>query len=152
MRESDERGVTYTEVLVAMVIIVVAVIPAIEALQTAMLGAAVRESFSAEHYAATARMEEVLAEQHLALVAAAAAAGDHLTPSAYSDAAGTPVRRLVFLGLYDADNADGDSNPFTVFDPDLDGDSDPFSNYTGLIWVQVRIDGSVTGFESLASQ
>lgn len=148
MRQS---GLTYVEVLIATVIIVVALVPALDALHTEMLGTQIYRSSSTEHYAAAARMEELLAEQYGALVSAAAAAGDQLTPSSYSDAPATPNRRLVFLGLYDADNADGDNDSFTVPDPNLDGDNDPFTGFNGLVWVRVAIDGSAATLESLSA-
>ena len=146
-----QGGLTYVEMLIAMVIIVVALVPALEALHTGMLGTQIYQSSTTEYYAATARMEELLAEQHGALVVAAAKAGDQLTPSTYSDAPATPNRRLVFLGLYDADNADGDDDLFTVPDPNLDGDNDPFTGFTGLVWVRVAVEGSATDLESLAA-
>ena len=134
-----------------MVIIVVALVPALEALHTGMLGTQIYQSSSTAHYGATARMVELLAEQYGALVSAAAAAGDQLTPSSYSDAPATPERRLVFLGLYDADNADGDNDWFTVADPNLDGDNDPFTGFTGLVWVRVEVERSAAAHESLSA-
>jgi len=151
LARSRQIGLTYIEVLIAMVLIALALIPALDALSTGMLGTTIYRSSSAEHYAATSIMEELLAEQHGVLVSAAAAAGDQLTPSSYSDAPATPNRRLVFLGLYDADNADGDNNLFTVLDPNFDGDNDPFTGFTGLVWVRVEIEGSITAFESLSA-
>jgi hypothetical protein len=148
MRQS---GLTYVEVLIATVIIVVALVPALEALHTGMLGTQIYTSSSTGHYAATAKMEELLAEQYSALVLAAAAAGDQLTPSSYSDAPATPNRRLVFLGLYDADNADGDNDLFTVLDPNLDGDNNPFTGFTGLVWIRVEVEGSAVALESLSA-
>ena len=146
-----QRGLTYVEVLIAMAIIAVALVPALEALHTGMLGTAVLQSSSSQHYAATARMEEVLAEQHGALVTAAALAGTPTTPSIYSDPVASTDRRIVFVALYDADNLDGDDNVFTVLDPNLDGDNDPFTGFTGLIWVRVEVEGSTTAFESLVA-
>lgn len=146
-----QKGLTYIEVLVAMALIAVALVPALEALQTGILGARIVLTESEEHYRAMARMEEALAEQHGSLVAGAADAGSPFTPSNFSDTPGTPMRRLVFLGLYDADDADGDSDVFTVPDPDLDGDNNPFTSYTGLVWVRVEIEGSAAGLESLAA-
>ena len=96
-------------------------------------------------------MEQVLAEPHSALILAAAEAGNAMTPSSYSDAPLSPQRSLVFLGLYDADDKDGDKDPFTVPDPDLDADNNPFTNYTGLIWVRVEIEGSIVHVESLSA-
>lgn len=142
---------TYIEVMVAAALIAIALVPAMDALQTGMLGARIFESSSNEHYAVLARMEEVLAEPYSALTAAAATAGNPKTPGSYSDAPGTPGRRLVFLGLYDANNADGDNDMFTVLDPDLDGDSNPYTAYSGLLWVRVAVEGSVTSLESLTS-
>ena len=74
-----QHGLTYIEVLIAVFVIVVALVPALEALHTGMLGTEIYQSTSAEHYAATAKMEELLTEQHSALIAAAAAAGVAIT-------------------------------------------------------------------------
>ena len=147
-----QEGLTYIEVLIAAALIAIAVLPAMDALYTGMLGSDVYESTSAEHYAALAKMEEVLAEPQSLLLTAAAAVGDENTPSSsYSDAAGTPDRRLVFVALYDADDSDGDGNVLTVPDPKTDGDNDPYTSYVGLLWVRVEVEGSVTFLESLSA-
>lgn len=146
-----QSGLTYVEVMIATAIIAVALVPAIEALHTSLLGAEVYESSTAEHYAALSKMEEVLSEPHSALIVAAAESGKAIIRSSYSDAPGTPIRNLVFLSLYDTENKDSDGNVFTVADPNLDGDDDPYTNYTGLIWVRVKVDGSITHLESLSA-
>lgn len=146
-----QSGLTYIEVMVAAMLIVIALIPAVEALHSGMLGSTILETSSNEHYAALARMEETLAETFAALTSAAAVAGSKSTPSSYSDAAGAPGRRLVFIALYDADNDDGDGDVFTVPDPNFDGDNNPYTGYIGLLWVRVEVEGSVTALESLAA-
>jgi len=146
-----QSGLTLVEVLVAAVLIMAVLMPAVEALRTGMLGSEVLRSTSGEHYAVLSRMEEVLAEPYGTLTSAAAAAGSESTPSSYSDAAGPPDRRLVFVALYDAANADGDGNVFTVLDPDLDGDGSPYTGYAGLLWVRVEVEGSITTLESLVA-
>jgi len=149
---SRQEGLTYIEVLIAAALITIAVLPAMDALYTGMLGSDVYDSTSAEHYATLAKMEEMLAEPQSLLLTAAAATGHAKTPSnLYSDAAGTPNRRLVYIALYDADNVDGDGDFFTVPDPNTDGDNDPYTGYAGLLWVRVEIEGSVTFLESLSA-
>ena len=54
-------------------------------------------------------------------------------------------------GLIDADDRDGDGNPFTVPDPNLDGDNDLYTGYVGPLWLRVEIEGSVTAFETLTA-
>ena len=137
--------------MVATVLIAIALVPAMDALYTGTLGADIYEGSSSEHYASLALMEEVLAEPFSMLTSAAAVAGSQSAPSSYSDAAGTQGRRLVFIALYDADDADGDSNVFTVLDPNLDGDNNPYTGYTGLLWVRVEVEGSITTLESLTA-
>jgi Tfp pilus assembly protein PilE len=146
-----QSGLTLVEVLIASVLLMVVLVPAIEALHTGMLGNDVLQSTSSEHYAVLSEMEEVLAEPYGSLLGAAAAAGNETTPSSYSDAAGPPGRRLVYVALYDASDADGDNNFFTVLDADLDGDNDPYTGYDDLLWVRVEIDGSITYLESLVA-
>jgi len=146
-----QSGLTYIEVMVATVLIAIALLPAMDGLYTAMRGNDVYESSSRQHYAALALMEDVLAEPFSLLTSAAAAAGSQSTPSSYSDTAGMPDRRLVFVALYDADNADSDGNLFTVPDPNLDGDNNPYTGYAGLLWVRVEVEGSVISLESLTA-
>lgn len=151
MSRARQSGLTLVEVLVAAVLLAVVLVPAIDALRTGMLGAEVHATTASNHYAALSRMEEVLAEPHSLLLTAAGTAGNYKTPTAYSDTAGSAQRRLVFIGLYDADDLDGDGNPFTVPDPNLDGDNDPYTGYVGPLWLRVEIEGSVTAFETLTA-
>lgn len=150
--QKRQRGLTYVEVMVAAMLLMIALIPAVEALYGGLHGSRVLDSTSAEHYAVLAKMEEVLAEPIGSLTIAAAAAGSQTMPSSYSDAAGQPDRRLVFIALYDAENADGDGDVFTVMDPNLDGDNDPYTGYPGVIWVRTEVEASVTSLESLVAQ
>lgn len=147
-----QSGLTLVEVLVAALLIMIALVPAVEALHTGLLGREVFESSASEHYTVLSRMEELLAEPYGALTSAAAAAGSQSTVSSYSDASGQPDRRLVFIALYDANNADGDGNLFSVLDDNLDGDNDPYTGYDELLWVRVEVEGSNTALESLVGQ
>ena len=147
-----QSGLTYIEVMIATALVAIALLPAMDGLYTSMRGSDVVESSSNEHYAALALMEDVLAEPFSMLTAAAAGAGDGVTPSSYSDGSGAPARRLVFIALYDADNSDGDGDVFTVLDHNADKDNDPYTGYEGLLWVRVEIEGSVTSLESLTAR
>jgi Tfp pilus assembly protein PilV len=132
-------GLTLTEVLVATVILVIALVPAMEALQPAVLGSAIHQSRTQLHYHLLAKLQEVLAQPFSALDDEAQAINDHTVASVvYSDVATAPERRLVFLSRYDADNADGNGNFFDGTD-------------AGLIWVRVTIQGTDQAIESLTS-
>ena len=133
-----ERGFSYAEVLVAITLVAVTLIPTLEALQTGIQGAGIHESHTVNQHQLFAKMEEVLAEPIEALDAAAQAAGNASTPTNYSDTAGTPNRRLVFLSRYDGDNADADDDPFTDVDD-------------GFIWVRVEIEATVHTMETLTN-
>ena len=150
-----QAGISLVEVLVATVLLAVALVPMLDALQTGIQGAAIHESAATDHYQLLARMEEVLAEPFSNLQSAAAAAGNKNTPTSYSDVPGVPQRRLVYLSFYDAANSDADNDPFTIADANSDADNDP---YTGtdvdidLLWVHVEIEGSVQIRETLTSR
>ncbi len=146
---SAQTGLTYIEVMVAAALIAIALVPAVEALHTGILGSDVQRTVVDDHYAALAKMEEVLAERYSALVDVAAITADPTTPNSYSDAAGTLNRRLIYVAPYDADNSDGDNNVYTVPDPNLDGDSNLYTGYNELLWVRVEVEGSITALESL---
>lgn len=135
-RHRYQRGLTLVEVLVAIVLLSVVLVPAIRALQTGILGSGVHADVTASHLRLTSRVEELLAEPFGDLSDAAIAAGAPTNPSSYSEPAGPPDRLLVYLALYDGDNADGDNDPFTSGDPDL-------------IWMRVDVDGTVHTLETI---
>ena len=135
-------GLSYIEVLISILLIVVTLVPAMQALYPAVAGAGTNESRVEDHYQLAGRLEELLAESFADLDAAATAAGGETTPTSYSDtvtyADGRQITRNVFLSRYDADNADTDNNPFT-------GTED------SLLWMRVEIAGSADGLETLLS-
>lgn len=132
----QECGLTLVEVLVAVVLLAIALVPAMHALQTGVVGAEVHRDVAANHYRLTSRLEELLAEPFEDLSDAAIAAGSPTTATNYSDAAGPPGRLLVYLSLYDGDNADADDDPFTGTDPDL-------------LWVRVDIEDTVHTLQTI---
>lgn len=138
-RNSKQAGLTLVEVLVAVVLLAILLVPAIQALQTGVVGADVHGDVASSHFRLTSRLEEVLAEPFVDLANAALAAGAATTESSYSDAAGPPGRVLVFLSLYDGDNADADNNPFTGTDDDL-------------IWARVDIEDSVYTMQTVIAR
>ena len=130
-------GFAYAEVIVATLLLAIALVPALEALQLSVLGVAVHESRTVLHRHLTSRMEEVLAEPFAALEAAEIAAGG--APSSYSDPVASADRRLVTLSRYDGDNADADGDPFTGTDEDL-------------LWIRAEIENSPHVVESLTAR
>ncbi len=143
-----QQGFSYVEVLIASVLIAVALVPALNALQTGMLSASVHQTLTSQYYLQVRKMEELQAEPFIALLAAAKTAVNYTTASIYSDAAGTADRSLVYIALYDAD-----ANPFTITDANKDGDNDPYTGDTAnLLWVKVVIEGNAQGLETLISR
>ncbi|MDH3589122.1 MAG: prepilin-type N-terminal cleavage/methylation domain-containing protein [Gammaproteobacteria bacterium] len=136
IRWRAQTGLTLVEVLVTIVLLSVLLVPAIQALRTGVTGTGIHADVAAAHYRVTSRLEELLAEPFSELVDAAMAAGAPTVLSSYSDAAGPPGRMLVYLSLYDGDNADADGNPFTGVDPDL-------------LWIRVDIEGSVHTLQTI---
>lgn len=134
-----QSGLTLVEVLVSMVLLSILLIPAIQAIQTGVAGADVHADVTTSNYRIASRLEELLAEPFPELSDAAIAAGSPTTPSNYSEAAGPPARVLVYLSLYDGDNADADDNVFTGTDPDL-------------LWVRVEIENSVFSLETVTAR
>jgi len=128
------RGFSYVEVIVAMLIVAAALVPALEALRPGLAGAAAERTYSVNQQRLKARMEEVLANDFRVLDAAAMAAGNSATATvaAYSDAAGTPDRLLTTMYRYD-----GASQTATD---------------TGLLRVRIAIEGSALALETLKSR
>ena len=145
---SRSNGFSYIEVLIATVVMAVALVPALEALQTGILSTDIQQSRAIQYYQRLQKMAELQAESYGNLLAAAKLAGNQTTATSYSDASGSSNRRLVYIALYDAD-----TNSFTISDPDTDGDSDPYTgSSSNLLWLQVVTEGSLPGFEVLLSR
>ncbi len=139
MKARSQRGLTYVEILIATFILLIGLVPALDALRSAVTGTAVSDAYVAAQFRLSGRLEEILAEPFSDLDTAAEAAGSATTPSSYSEAPGTPGRLLIFLARYDGDNLDTDDNPFTGGDE-------------GLVWAQAAIEGTPYSIETLLSQ
>jgi len=133
-----QRGALYAEVLVAVAILAFALVPVGNAIYAGLRASGGHQDAAVEHFSLISRMEELRAEPYGALEAAALAAGNWKVATTYSDAPGTP-RRLVYLSHYDADDTDADGNPFTGTEPDL-------------LWLQVAIEGTDHGLETLIAR
>jgi len=132
-------GFSYVEVLIAMVLVAVCLVPAMDALQTGIRGSAALGDFSSDRFGILEKMEEVLAEPFGDLESAAVAAGGATVATSYSDDAGTPGRRIVYIAPYDGDDADDDGDPFTGGDD-------------GLLWVRVAAEASGVAVQSLTNR
>ena len=139
MYPKRHKGFSYIEVLIATVLIAITLVPALDALQGAMLGSAMHENATSQQYHLQSKLEEVLAKSFDELDAAAVIAGDHTVVTSFSDSIGATDRRLVYLSKYDGDNADSDNNYFTGVDKDL-------------LWVRVEIENTSYSFETLSNK
>ncbi len=135
-RSRPQSGLTLIEVVVAIALLAVVLIPAMNALRDSAGYSDVHADITDAHFLLASRMEDLLAEPFTEL--ADAAAGPSL-PSSYSDPGGTPGRLLVYLSNYDGDNADADDDPFTGTDADL-------------LWIRVELAGSVHALETLSAE
>ncbi len=125
-RRHLQAGLSYAEVLLAVAVLAIGLVPALESLQAAFAGTAVHEELRDRQQQIANRMELIAAEHISSLDEAAQTAGSETVASSYSDPAG-PERVLVFLSRYDGDNADGDDDSFSGTDE-------------GLIWVRVAVE------------
>ena len=131
-----QAGFSYVEVLVATVLIVSTLIPAMDALHSGVNASGIYQQRVSDHYYLTSLMEEVLAEPFDSLDAAA---GAPTTVSSYSDTGGGSNRRIVYLSRYDGDNADADNDPFTGTDADL-------------LWLRVEYENSNDRIDTLIAR
>lgn len=134
-----QHGLTYLEILVATLILVIGLVPALDALRNAVIGTGSNDAYVVAQHRLGGRLESMLAEPFADLDAAGEAAGSPTTPTSFSEPGGTPGRLLVFIARYDGDNADADSNPFTGGDE-------------GLLWIQAAIENSPYALETLVAQ
>lgn len=102
-----QRGFSYVEVLLSVVLLAVLLVPALEALQTAVAGNQ-NAALVGRHLALQDKMERVLSRPFADLYAQTYAPGGNTTTSvsaSLSDPVGTPARRNVVLYRYDASSA-----------------------------------------------
>ena len=138
-RERGRSGATYAEVLLATAFVALLLASVIDALSAGVESAELHLELAETHYHLSSLFEETLAQPFEDLDAEALAAGSPSVATAYSDAVGATRRRLVYLARYDADDADGDGNPFT-------GGED------GLLWVRVELEYSHRALETLTAR
>ena len=134
-----QAGVSYVEVLIATTLIAISLVPMTNAVRDAIDGSAAHEDTAIQQLHMVAKLEDVLAQTFSSLETAAIEAGSASVPTSYSDSEGSQNRRLVYLSLYDGDNADSDDDPFTGVD-------------AGLIWIRTELEGTQMSVESLVSQ
>ena len=140
LAKHPQKGFSYIEVLVAIALIAITLIPAMDALHTGVKGSQIHADETANIFWLGAKVAELKALSYKTLESEAAAAGDANTVvDNLSDAVGSDKRRLVYLALYDGDNADADDDPFTGVDE-------------GLLWIRVEIDGQRHSLETLVRQ
>jgi hypothetical protein len=134
-------GLSYIEVLIAIALIMVTLIPAIEALGPAVQGSGLHESQASRQYALRAKLENILAQSFNTLDNEAQAINDHtIASTTFSDPATESERHLVFLSRYDGDNIDP-------------ADNDPFSDTdAGLLWIRIELEGTGYAIETLTSE
>lgn len=133
-----QQGISYVELLVATVLIAIAIVPMMNALQAGLQGSTLFKKNAEFHHVLTGAAEKVLAEPFDNLDAAATAAGAYTTATTYSDL-GAPTPFKVYLWRYDVDNADSDNDEFTGGEEDL-------------IWVRVALVDNGQSIETLISK
>jgi type II secretory pathway pseudopilin PulG len=133
-----QAGFSYMELLIATLLIVIMLVPALDAMQSGIQGSGIHTELAQNQYRMISKMEETLALPFAQLLEQADLVADPtvLIPPPYSDPAGTESRRLVYLARYDGDNADGNDNPFNGTDE-------------GLLWVRVTIEDSPRSLETV---
>jgi len=126
------------EVLIATLLIMIVLVPALDAMQSGIQGSGIHKQLARNQYRMISKLEQTLALPFAELLAQADLVVDPkiLIPAPYSDPAGIASRRLVFLARYDGDDADGDKDPFTGTD-------------AGLLWVRVTIEDSPRALETV---
>ena len=126
------------EVLIATLLIMIMLVPALDAMQSGIQGSGIHTQLAQNQYRMISKMEQTLAKPFAELLTQADLVADPkmLIPEPFSDAVGTESRRLVFLARYDGDDADGDNDPFTGTD-------------AGLLWLRVTIENGPRALETV---
>lgn len=132
---NKQTGSSYIEVYVAIFVVMIALVPAIEALNYGINAADIQQQNTQQNLLLRSSMETLLSKPYSVL---SAQASSPVTISSFSDLVGVSPRRLVYLSHYDADNADADDDPFTGTEVDL-------------LWVKVELEATGLNLETLVS-
>lgn len=145
-------GFSYMEVMLAASILAVALVPIMRSAADLQNQAAAKQQDIESFWALQALSETVQAESFDDLISVAAVANGASTPTSYSDAAGSPQRRLIYIYAYDWNNSDADDDPLTIADPNLDADNNPFTGSSPdieLLWYRAQIENSTISWQGL---
>ena len=99
---SSQRGFSYAEVLLSVILLAILLVPAMQALNTAILGGS--NKLAARQLALRSKLEEVLSKPYNTLYAETSLTGGNTITSIsanYSDVAGATDRRVVVLYRFD---------------------------------------------------
>ena len=133
-----QAGLSYIEVIVATLLITVALVPMMDALQPGLQGAQIHRDKTEVNFVLSGKLEQVLAESFDDLDAAATAAGGFKNATTYSDT-GARVPHEVFIWRWDVDDADGDDDGFTGGEDDI-------------LWVRVATTDESAELQTLISR
>lgn len=135
-----QRGFGYIEALVAVVLLAVALVPALEALGQITGTAPPADRDDDLWMAVSNKLNQVSGSRFDDLDFVATYIQSPTTPSTtYSDPADTVPSVQVYVSRYDGDNADGDNNGFTGTDADL-------------IWIRAAIIGTPVEMTTLVTR
>lgn len=132
---SNQHGLSYIEVMVATLLLTIALVPMMDALQPGLQGAQIHRQQAETHFALSGKLEQVLAQSFDDLDAAATTAGGYQIATSYSDLAAA-VPHQVFIWRYDVDDADNDGDVFTGGEADM-------------LWIRVATADSLHALETL---
>lgn len=139
-KRSKPAGFTYIEVLVAVAVLAVCLVPAMEALRSSTVLLGIQNTINIDTYSLLSKTEEVLKENFTDLDSAAVVAGSPTTPTSYSDdivtSDGRKLSRNVYIWPFDGDNADADVDMFTGTD-------------AGILYVKVALANTDLFYETL---
>ena len=133
----NQRGFSYAEVLVSVMLLAILLVPAMQALNTAIIGGS--SNVAARQLNLRNKMEEVLSKTYNMLYAETKLSGGNTTTSVstnYSDASGTSGRRVVVLYRFDTS-----TNALSASD-------------TGVLYVSVyyEAEGSASALNTLVGR
>lgn len=136
----SQRGLSYLEVLLATIVLTISLGPLLSAMQSNNQTTRIDAELTRQRNHAISVLEKTLALPLATLLDEAAIVGAYdVLSDRYSDAAGSEPRAQVFLAAYDANNADGDNNPFTGAE-------------ANVLWVNVKIEDTRFELTTLVSQ
>ena len=136
---NKQKGLSYIELILAVILIAISIAPIHSSLNSSLRSYDHSQEIVDDALHVSNLLEQLTNEKYAQLYQKALNAGSHTIATSYSDPPTVANRRLVYLSLWDGDDADSDNDGHTGAD-------------AGLLWIKVELEKNNYYIETLIDE